>query len=78
MDAGMFMQSVMLLARAEGIDTCAQIAWTEYHQTVAEILEPPETFTLACGMSIGYVDSNVPRPLMPRARLRDAVTFVTA
>ena len=66
MDVGMFMESVMLLLRAEDIDTCAQIAWAEYHHTVAEVIEPPDNLVLACGMSIGFADLDVPRPLMPR------------
>jgi nitroreductase len=37
MDAGIFLQSVMLLLRAEGLHSCAQIAWAEYHCTVAEV-----------------------------------------
>lgn len=75
MDVGMFVQSVMLLLRAEEIDTCAQIAWAEYHETVADVVKPPDSLVLACGMSIGYADPDVPRPRSPRARLPDAVTF---
>ena len=72
----MFLQSVMLLFRAEEVDTCPQIAWAEYHKTVAEIIEPPSTLVLACGLSIGYADPDAPRPRMPRAQLSDAVTFL--
>jgi hypothetical protein len=36
MDAGMFLQSVMLFLRDEEIDTCPQIAWGEYHRSIAE------------------------------------------
>jgi nitroreductase len=76
MDVGMFLQSVMVLLRAEGVDTCPQIAWAEYHETVAEVIEPPSDLALACGMSVGYDDPAIPRPAMPRAQLRDVVTFV--
>jgi nitroreductase len=76
MDIGMFLQSVMVLCRAEGMDTCPQIAWAEYHETVAEIIGPPSDLALACGMSVGYVDPTVPRLGMPRAQLCDVVTFV--
>lgn len=75
MDAGMFLQTVMLLFRSEGIDTCPQIAWAEYHRTVAEVIRPPSNLLLACGMSIGYADPQTPRPAMPRMHLSDAVTF---
>jgi nitroreductase len=77
MDAGMFLQSVMLLFRAEEVDTCPQIAWAEYHETVSEVIDPPGNLVLACGMSVGYADPGVPRAEMPRARLSDAVTFTS-
>jgi nitroreductase len=77
LDAGMFLQTVMLLVRAEGMDTCPQIAWAEYHRTVAEVIKPPSSLVLACGMSIGYADPRVPRPAMPRMPLSEAVTFAS-
>jgi nitroreductase len=75
MDVGMFLQSVMLLIRTEGMDSCPQIAWGEYHKTVAEVVKPRSGLVLACGMSIGYADPAVPRPVMPRMPLSEAVTF---
>ena len=77
MDVGIFLQTVMLLFRAERMDTCPQIAWAEYHETVAEVIEPSNNLVLACGMSIGFADPDVPRVSMPRAQLSDAVSFVT-
>jgi nitroreductase len=76
MDAGIFLQSVMLLLRVEGLDSCPQIAWAEYHRTVAEVITPPDGHVLACGMSIGYADPREPQPLMPRAPLSEVVTFL--
>jgi nitroreductase len=76
MDAGTFVQSVMLLLRAEGLDSCPQIAWAEYHRTVAEVIEPPHGHVLACGMSIGYADPQEPQAPMPRAPLSEVVTFL--
>lgn len=76
MDAGIFLQSVMLLLRAEGVDSCPQIAWAEYHRSVAEVIRPPDGHVLACGMSIGYADQNQPQPDMPRASLSEIVTFL--
>jgi nitroreductase len=77
MDVGIFLQTVMLLFRAENIDTFPQIAWAEYHETVTEVIEPSSKLVLACGMSIGFADPDVPRPRMPRVQLLDAVTFMT-
>jgi nitroreductase len=76
MDAGIFLQSVMLLLRAEGLDSCPQIAWAEYHRTVAEVIKPPDGHFLACGMSIGYADPQEPQPPMPRAPLSEVATFL--
>jgi len=76
MDAGIFLQSVMLLLRAEGLDSCPQIAWAEYHRTVAEVTEPPDRHVLACGLSIGYADPQEPQPPMPRAPLSEVVSFL--
>ncbi|HEY3954123.1 MAG TPA: nitroreductase [Streptosporangiaceae bacterium] len=76
LDAGIFLQSVMLLLRAEGLDSCAQIAWAEYHRTVGEVIKPPDGHVLACGMSIGYADPGEPRVAVPRAPLSEIVAFL--
>ena len=54
MDAGMFIQSVMLAARGEGLETCPQAAFCRYHDTVTSLLGVPENQMLMCGMSLGY------------------------
>lgn len=77
MDTGAFLQTVMLLIKAEGLDSCAQIAWAEYHRTVDDIVQPPDDHLLACGMSIGYASPTEPRVDMPRAALHETVTFLT-
>jgi len=75
-DAGMYLQTVMLLLRAEGLHSCPQIAWAEYHRTVAEVIEPPSHKILYCGLSIGFIDPTAPRPHIPRAPLSETVTFL--
>ncbi|WP_275561158.1 nitroreductase [Streptomyces sp. 5-6(2022)] len=75
-DVGMFLQTVMVLLRAEGLHSCTQMAWAKYHKTVAEIVSPPEGLILFCGMSIGYEDVAVSRPRTGRAPLGETVTFV--
>lgn len=75
-DAGMYLQSVMLLLRSEGLHSCPQIAWAEYHRTVAQVIEPPPQRILYCGMSIGYIDPASPQPPIPRAPLSETVTFI--
>lgn len=36
-DAGMYLQTVMLLLRAEGVHSCPQVMWTMFRRTVSEI-----------------------------------------
>jgi len=55
-DAGMFLQSVMLLLEEEGYQTCAQEAWAVYSQTVDEVVKPDEGQMLFCGLAIGKAD----------------------
>lgn len=55
-DCGAFMQNVMILARAAGLETCPQQAWCDYGNVVRRVLNIPETQILLCGMSIGYID----------------------
>ncbi len=41
-DVGMYLQTVMLLLRAEGTHSCAQTASSVCPKTVAEVLSPPD------------------------------------
>ncbi|MEQ1953736.1 nitroreductase [Mesorhizobium sp. CN2-181] len=75
-DVGMYLQTIMLLLRAEGLHSCTQMAWSVYRKTVAEILLPPEGLMLFCGMSIGYEDVAEPYIRTGRAPLDETVTFV--
>ena len=75
-DAGMYLQSVMLLLRAEGLHSCPQMAWSVYRKTVAKVLSPPEGLILFCGMSIGYEDETVAHPRTGRAPVGETVTFL--
>lgn len=59
-DLGMFMQSVMLLAREHGLDTCPQEAWSAWHRTVCEFLGVPRQLMLFSGMALGYRDPEAP------------------
>src|SRR6266436_3692724 len=75
-DVGMYLQTVMLLLRAEGLHSCPQMAWSQVRETVAEILSPPDGLVLFCGMSIGYEDPTVTYVRTGRAPLDETVTFV--
>jgi nitroreductase len=75
-DVGMYLQTVMLLLRAEGLHSCPQMAWSVYRKTVAKVLSPPDGLILYCGMSIGYEDITVPSERTGRAPLDETVKFV--
>jgi nitroreductase len=59
-DLGGYIQTVMLLARAYGLHSCAQEAWTLWHKTVPAYIELPSTHMLFCGMALGYADPDAP------------------
>ena len=59
-DIGMFMQSVMLLARERGLETCAQESWAIWHKEVSEFLNIDPALMLFCGMAIGHGDYTAP------------------
>ena len=56
LDYGMFLQNVMVAARARGLHTCPQAAFTQFHRIIARHLGLAEGQTLVCGMSLGYAD----------------------
>jgi len=60
LDYGMFLQNLMVAARARGLDTCPQAAFTHFHRIIGEFLELPPERMLVCGMSLGYADPDAP------------------
>ncbi len=56
LDYGMFLQNIMIAARAHGLHTCPQAAFTQFHRLIAEDLGLGPEQMLVCGMSLGYAD----------------------
>ena len=54
LDYGMFLQNVMIAARARGLDTCPQAAFCKYHRIISRHLEIPPERMIVCGMALGY------------------------
>lgn len=77
-DLGIWLQSVMLLLREAGLDSCPQEAWSAQHDLVAEVVEPPEELMLFCGLAIGHADESAPvnRWRSDRAPLEESVTWL--
>ena len=55
-DVGMFIQSIMLAARARGLHTCPQAAWNGFGRIIVPHIGAGEHELLVCGMSLGYAD----------------------
>ena len=76
-DIGGLLQTVMLLARGYGLNTCPQQAWVSWHRTVRDFLALPDHLMVYSGMSLGYADETAPINgwRSPRAPLDDFATF---
>jgi nitroreductase len=55
-DYGMFLQSIMVAARARGLHTCPQAAWNSFAQIILPHIGAGPDDMLVCGMSLGYAD----------------------
>ena len=55
-DLGGYINSLAVLARGHGLDTCPQEAWARLYDTVCDFLKVPDNEMLFCGMAIGYGD----------------------
>jgi nitroreductase len=56
LDYGMFLQNIMVAARARGLDTCPQAAFTQFHRIIERHLGLGDGEMVVCGMSLGYAD----------------------
>ena len=56
LDYGMFLQNIMVAARARGLHTCPQAAFTQFHRLIAEALSLRPEQQVVCGMSLGYAN----------------------
>lgn len=56
LDCGMFMQNVMIVARAHGLETCPQQAWCDFGAVVHRELSIPDNHILLSGMALGHAD----------------------
>ena len=78
LDYGMFMQTIMLAARARGLHTCAEAAIASYPDIVRRELNITPDNTVMCGMAMGYADTsaivNTFQP--PRIAVDDYAVFL--
>ncbi len=57
LDYGMFLQTIMLAARARGLHTCAEASIASYPDIVRRELDISNEWIVICGMAMGYADS---------------------
>ncbi len=57
-DYGMFLQNIMLAARARGLHSCPQAAWNGFSKIILPHIGAAENEMLVCGMSLGYADES--------------------
>lgn len=76
-DYGMFLENIMIAARARGLHTCPQAAFAPYHRQIRPVLGIPEEEIVVCGMAIGYEDATKPENTLrtERAPVEEWVTF---
>lgn len=76
-DIGMWLQSIMLLLREEGLDSCPQEAWAIYSPQIRACVDIPDDHIFFCGMAIGYRDPDAAVNIfpVPRAPLEESVKW---
>lgn len=76
-DIGMWLQTIGLLCREEGLDTCFQEAWAVYSPQIREVVEIPDDHIFFCGVAIGYRDPDAPVNMfnVPRASIDEAIRW---
>lgn len=79
LDMGMFIGTVMLLARAHGLETCPQAAWVNHGATVHRVLGIPDDEIFLCALSLGVEDATAPenRLRTDRAPVDDFTLFLS-
>ncbi|MBB6464721.1 nitroreductase [Aminobacter carboxidus] len=77
-DYGMFLQNIMIAARARGLHTCPQAAFAPYHRQIRPVLGIPEEEVVVCGMALGHEDTSKPESTFrtDRAPLDEWVQFL--
>jgi len=67
-DYGMFLENIMVAARARGLHTCPQAAWNGFASIIKPHIGAGPDDMLVCGMALGYADETalVNRYITPR------------
>ncbi|MBK8970843.1 MAG: nitroreductase family protein [Hahellaceae bacterium] len=68
LDAGILLQSLMLAAKDQGLDSCAQGALAMWRSPLDKEFEIPSAYKLICGLSLGYASDAVINQFDPGRR----------
>lgn len=68
-DVGMWLQTIMLLLRGEGLDSCPQEYMGVFGRTIKSKLGLSDDTLLFCGLAIGWRDPEAPVNLFERERV---------
>jgi len=60
LDAGLFLENLLLAALDHGLGTCVQMAVVLYPDVLRGVLDIPESKLILCGVAIGYPDEDAP------------------
>ncbi|MDE2431250.1 MAG: nitroreductase [Burkholderiales bacterium] len=76
LDYGMFLQNIMVAARARGLDTCPQAAFNHFHDVIESHLGlNPEKEMVVVSMALGYADpDSIDNTLLTEREPVDAFT----
>jgi nitroreductase len=78
LDLGIYLGTLMIAARGQGLHTCAQAAFADFHTIIRPILNVPGNEVIICGMALGHADPDAPvnRLATGRAPLSDYASFI--
>ena len=76
LDYGMFLQTLMLAARAKGLHSCAEASIASYPDVVRRELNLSDDWVVICGMAMGYADADAVVNTFQPSRI-DLVEYAT-
>ena len=77
LDAGIFLQSLMLSAIDYGLGTCAQGALAIWTTPIKKHFQVDDDYKLICGLSLGYPSDHCVNKFSPSKRDRKSLEFHT-
>jgi len=75
LDAGMFLQTLMLAASNEGLGSCAQASVAVWGGTIREYFSVDPDYKLICGLSLGYPSAHPVNQYRPPKRSIEELCF---